>query len=382
MNVSTLILGVCFLMAGCACVYCVLVIVAALRFRATPEPPLDFAPPVSIFKPLHGLERDLDKILAGFCRQDYPEYEVLFAVGDPADPAVEVVQGLKRDFPGVPIRLVVADSCYGANRKVDSLDKMYREMRHQFMAISDSDMRVERHYLRRVMAQFRDPRVGLVTCFYRCQPGGTLASTFEAIGTTGEFHPSAMVARLLEGVKFAFGSTMATRKKLVEAIGGFPVLADYQGDDYEMGNRVAGLGHEVVISPYVVETVLPADTWRSMIQHQFRWVRSAAGSRPKGHVGLIFTYGLPFVLTALLLAPHSLAAWLLAATWLALRLSSAWVAGVYVLRDPTLRRNLLLLPVRELLSFGLWCASFFYKHITWKGRRYRVEKGKMIPLEE
>lgn len=380
MSISSAAFGFCLLMAGIACVYYLLVIVAALRFRSTPEPPLDFTPPVSVFKPLHGLERDIYEVLAGFCRQDYPEYEVLFGVGNEEDPAVEVVRRLQQDFPRLSIRLLIADRRYGTNHKVDSLDKMHREMRYQFLAISDSDMRVGPDYLRHIMAPFRDPQVGLVTCFYRGEQGGTLPSVFEAIGTSGEFHASAMVARMLEGVKFAFGSTTATRKELVEAIGGFPVLADYQGDDYEIGNRVARLGRMVVISPYVVDTVLPADTWRSMIQHQFRWVRSAAGSRPKGHAGLIFTYGLPFALAALALAPHSGAAWTLAGTWLVLRLASAWVVGVVVLNDPVLKKYLLLVPARDLVSFGLWLASFFYKRITWKDERFRLDKGKMRPV--
>lgn len=380
MTLSALLLGFCILMAGCACIYYLLVIAAALRFHSTPEPPLDFTPPVSLFKPLHGLERDLYEVLAVFCDQDYPEYEVLFGVGTPDDAAVEVVERLQRDFPGTRIRLLIADRRYGTNLKVDSLDRMYREMRYDFLAVSDSDMRVGRDYLRHIMAQFRDPHVGLVTCFYHCEPGGTFASTIEAIGSTGEFHPSAMVARMLEGVKFAFGSTMATRKQLVENMGGFPVLADYQGDDFEIGNRVAAMGHRVVISPYIVRTLLPADTWKTMLQHQFRWVRSAAGSRPKGHFGLLFTYGLPFVLATLAIAPRSHAVWAFAATWLFLRLLSAWVAGVSVLRDPVLKRNLWLLPVRDVVTFGLWAASFFYKKITWKGRRYRLVKGKMIPV--
>ncbi len=380
MSLSAVALGFCYLMGGIACVYCVFVIVAALRFRATPEVPLDFTPPVSVFKPVCGLERDIYEVLASFCRQDYPEYEVLFGVANLEDPAVDVVRRLQQDFPQVPIRLLVADRRYGTNRKVDSLDKMYREMRHRFLAISDSDMRVGPDYLRHIMAPFRDPQVGLVTCFYRGEPGGTLPSVFEAIGTTGEFHGSAMVARMLEGVKFAFGSTMATRKELVEAIGGFPVLADYQGDDYEIGNRVARLGHTVVICPYVVNTVLPADTWRSMIQHQFRWVRSAAGSRPKGHVGLIFTYGLPFALAAITLAPRAAAAWVLTGTWLVLRLASAWVVGVLVLKDRVLAKYLPLVPARDLLSFGLWVASFLYKRITWKDARFRLDKGKMRPV--
>ena len=382
-SISKLIVLVCLFLAGCACVYYILVIVAALRFRAAPGPAAEFTPPVSVFKPLHGLERNAYEVLAGFCRQEYPEYEVLFGVADPQDPATEVVRRLQQDFPQVPIRLLVADRRYGANRKVDSLDKMYREMRYRFLAISDSDIRVTPDYLRRVMAPLRNPRVGMVTCFYRGEPGGTLASLVEAIGLTGEFHPSAMVARMLEGVTFAFGSTVATRKELMEAIGGFSPLAGYLADDYELGHRVARLGHLVVFSHYVPHTVLPAHTWRSMLQHQFRWARTIAGSRPNGHRGLVLTYGLPFVLTALALVPHSAAAWSVAAAWLLLRLASAWVAGVLVLNDPILRKYLLLVPARDLLSFALWAASLVYHRITWKEERFVLDKGhkgKMRPV--
>lgn len=379
-HVIPLLVGICLFMAGCACVYHLLAILAACRFWATPEPPADFDPPVSIFKPLRGLERDCYELLAGFCRQDYPLYEVLFGVADPGDPVVPIVRRLQSDFPKLSIRLLIADRRYGANKKVDSLDKMHREMRYDFLAVSDGDMRAGPDYLRRIMAHFRDPEVGLVTCFYRAEPGGTLASIFEAIGITGEFHPSAMVARMLEGVKFAFGSTMATRKSLLEQIGGFPVMAD-ASDDYEIGNRVAALGKRVIISPYVVNTVLWADTWRTMVQRQFRWTCCTHASRPKGHTGLIFTYGLPFLLAALILAPHSLVVWAFLCTWLMLRLASASVANRLVLHDPVLNRYLPLVPLRDLLTFGMWAASFFYRRAIWRGEQIRLENGRMRAIQ-
>lgn len=379
MTAGGAILAVCVFFIVAACAYLLLAIVAALRFRATPEPPADFTPPVSILKPLHGLDRDLYDLLAGFCRQDYPKYELLFAVADAADPAAEVVRRLERDFPSLTIRLVVADRRLGTNRKVDSLDKMFREMRYEYLAISDSDMRVTPDYLRRIMAPFRDPKVGLVTCFYRGEPGGTLASVFEAIGITGEFHPSAMVARMIEGVRFAFGSTMATRKEVVEKIGGFGAIADLS-DDYEMGARVAALGHEVVISKYVVNTVLPADSWRTMTQRQFRWICCTAASRPAGHAGLIFTNGAPWALGALALAPQSAGVWGLAATWLILRLAAAFSGGVLALNDSVLKRYWFFVPLRDLLSFGMWLTSFFYKRTTWRDQQFRLAKGKMRPV--
>jgi ceramide glucosyltransferase len=372
--------AICLLLAGCACLYQALVVVAAWRFRTTPEPPADFTPPVSVFKPLRGLERGCYELLAGFCRQDYPVYEVLFGVADPNDPVVPIVHRLQEDFPSLPIRLLVADRHYGANKKIDSLDKMYREMRFEYLAVSDSDMRVGADYLRRIMAHFRDPankkEVGLVTCLYRADHGGTLASVFEAIGIAGEFIPSTMVARMLQGVRFALGSTMAARKELVEAIGGFPAMAN-ASDDYEMGSRVAALGKRVVISPYVADTVLPPDTWRTMIQRQFRWTCVVHASRPKGHTGLIVTYGLPFLLLALVLAPRSVAVWGALLAWLALRLGSAWLANRWLLRDRVLNKYLFLAPARDLLSFAMWLASFFYRRATWRGDRIRLENGRM-----
>jgi len=379
MTVTGVLLAIALLMVGCSCIYYLLAVIAALRFHATPEPPAGFTPPVSIFKPLYGLDRDMYELLANFCRQDYPEYEVLFGVHDLSDPAADVVRRLQAEFPQANIRLLVSNLRLGTNRKVDSLERMYREMRYEFLTISDSDMRVGPDYLRRIMAHFADPRVGLVTCFYRGEHGGTAASMFEALGFAGEFHPSAMTARMLEGVKFAFGSTMATRKELVPQFGGFPAIADLS-DDYEMGARIAALGYKVIISKYVVDTVLPADTWRTMLQRQFRWECCTAASRPAGHAGLIFTNGFPFVLASLALAPHSMLAWSFGAGWLVLRLSVALTGGVLVLDDPTMKRYWFLVPVRDLISFSLWSASFFYKRTTWRGEQFRLEKGKMKPV--
>lgn len=363
-----------------AIIYNALVIIAAVVFRKSAIRNLQstIPPPVSVLKPLRGVAHDLYPCLASFCRQDYPEYEILCCVESLDDAAVPVVQKLQRDFPNVPIRLLAVDRFYGANLKVNSLDRMVREMRHEYLAISDDDTSVGPDYLRHIMAELGDERVGVVTCPYRARPGGTAASRMEAVGITGEFFCGVLVARLLEGIRFALGSSMATRKELVEAIGGFPAMADYQADDFELGSRIAGLGYRNVLSSYVVELRLPADTWRSMIEHQYRWMRGQASSRPKGHLGLIFTYGSIFFLAALVLAPASHAVWWLGGTWLALRLGAAWMVGVVNLKDPVLRRYLFLVPPRELLTFGLWAASLFYRKVTWKGRRYVTANGKMI----
>ena len=377
-------LAICLFFVATAIVYNLLVVIAALRYRRQSAicnlqsaiPP----PPVSIFKPLKGAAPHLYDCLASFCRQDYPEYEILCCVADPVDPGTGVVQKLQRDFPERSIRLLTVDRRYGANQKVNSLDKMHREMRYPYMLISDDDIVVGPDYLRHVMAELADPQVGVLTCPYRGKPGGTVASLWEALGITGEFFCGVLAARMLEGVKFAMGSTMGCRKELLEAVGGFPVFADYLADDFELGSRVADLGHRGMLSRYVVDTMLPADTWGSMIRHQFRWIRSQASSRPKGHFGLILTYGSIFAVIALCLAPASPAVWTVAATWAVARIAAGWTVGAGALDDPTMRRFFWLLPVRELLTVALWAASLIFKTVYWRGESYRLEGGKMVRI--
>ena len=381
--VSNVPLAICLFFVGTAIVYNLLVIIAARRYlRQSAICNLQSAitTPVSIFKPLKGATPHLYDCLASFCRQDYPEYEILCCVAEADDPAVGVVQKLQSDFPGVSIRLLFVDRRYGANQKVNSLDKMNREMRYSYMLISDDDIVVGPGYLRHVMSEMSDPQVGVLTCPYRGKPGGTTASLWEALGITGEFFCGVFVARMLEGVRFAMGSTMGCRKELLEAVGGFPVFADYLADDFELGSRVAGLGHRGMLSRYVVDTILPADTWSSMIRHQFRWIRSQASSRPKGHFGLILTYGSVFAVTALLLAPSSLVVWAVAATWAVARMAAGWTVGAGALDDPTMRRYFWLLPVRELLTVALWAASLIFKTVYWRGESYRLEGGKMVRI--
>jgi ceramide glucosyltransferase len=222
--------------------------------------------------------------------------------------------------------------------------------------------------------------VGVLTCPYRSRPGGTAASRMEALGIEGEFFCGVMMARMLEGIKFAMGSTMGCRRERLEAVGGFPIFADYLADDYEMGKRISECGYRGVLSSYVVDTQLPADTWTSMIRHQFRWMRTQASSRPKGHASLIFTYGALFALMSLVLEPSSPLVWAMTGTWLVLRMAAGWTVGAGALGDPTVRRFFWLLPVRELLTVALWAASLVFKTVYWKGESYRIEGGKMVRI--
>lgn len=379
---SNAALAICLFFVATAIAYNLLVMVAArhyLRQSAIRNPQSTIAsPPVSIFKPLKGVAPHLYDCLASFCRQEYPEYEILCCVADANDPAVGVVQRLQNDFPGVSIRMLFVDRRYGTNQKINSLDKMYREMRYRHLLISDDDIVVGPDYLRQVITEMADPQAGVVTCPYRGKPGGTAASLWEALGITGEFFCGVFVARMLEGVRFAMGSTMGCRKEQLEAVGGFPVFADYLADDFELGSRIAALGHRGLVSRYVVDTMLPADTWSSMIRHQFRWMRSQASSRPKGHFGLILTFGSVFALAALVLAPASPAVWTAAGIWATARMTAGWTVGAVTLADPAMRRYFWLLPLRELLTVALWAASLVFKTVHWRGESYRLEGGKMV----
>jgi len=368
-------LAVIFLaLLAAAIAYNLVVIWAAESFRREPLPaaPAVF-PAISILKPLRGSSPWLYDCLASYCRLDYPEYELLCCTARADDPALEVVRRLQAEYPRV--RLFVADRSYGTNGKIDNLDKMYREMRHDILVVSDDDIIAPPDYLRRLAAELQDD-AGVVSCPYRGRPGSTAASVFEALGIAGEFFGGVFVTRKMEGLRFALGSTMMMRKARVEEIGGFPALADYLADDYELGARIAARGHRNVLSRVVVDTQLPSDSWGTMLAHQFRWMRTQAISRPAGHVGLGVTYGSLWSIGALALTGR--AALPLVLAWIVARCLTCWWTGVRVLADPTVRRWWWLAPVRELLTASLWAISLFRRTVTWRGERYRTVGGKMF----
>jgi ceramide glucosyltransferase len=350
---------------------------AALMWsRLQPAAPSGFLP-VSILKPLRGANPWLYDCLATFCRLDYPAYELLFCTARSDDPAVEVVHRLQADFPNVTLRLFVADKVLGTNAKIDNLDKMYREARHEILVISDDDIVVPRDYLQHLVADLEAPDVGVVSCPYRGKSGGTAASAFEALGIASEFFGGVFVARQMEGIRFALGSTMAVRKKRVAEIGGFPALADYLADDYELGARITAKGYRNVLSRTIVDTQLPPDGWRAMLAHQFRWMRTQAISRPAGHIGLGVTYGslwsIGLLVTPVFWHPHGFMT-----AWIVSRWIAAWWVGSRVLNDPVARRWWPLAPLRELFTASLWMLSLFRRTVIWRGERYRTVGGKII----
>src|SRR5713101_7592651 len=257
--------------------------------------PTQFVPPVSILKPLKGTDPEMYESFRSQCLQDYPEYEIIFGVSDPRDPAAELVERLKKEFPQRSIRLMVCPMNLGTNTKVSNLAQMLAVARYEYLIVNDSDIRVEPDYLRRVVAPLADPKVGMVTCLYRSVAGPTLGSRLESIGISTDFSAGVLAARQLErGIRFGLGSTLAFRRRDLEAIGGFEALADYLADDYELGRRIAEHNLKVALSESVVETYLPPYNLSGFFSHQLRWARTIRTSRPGGYAGLLFTFTLPW----------------------------------------------------------------------------------------
>jgi ceramide glucosyltransferase len=356
-------------------------IYAALDFFGSPNPiEPDFHPPITILKPICGLDSDAYENLASFCQQDYPKYQIVFGVRDPLDPSVEVVKQIIDDFPDIDIRLEVRDRTIGTNLKVSNLANAAEVAKYSILLIADSDIQVGPDYLRRVIQPMRDPSVGVVTCLYRSLTRGWMA-LIEALWISTEFHPSVLVARKVEGMKFALGSTIVIQRAALEAIGGFLAVADYLADDFRLGNLPAQAGYKVVLSDYVVEHVLATASFSDLIDRQIRWACCQRVSRPWGYLGLIFTHGTATSLLLLIATGGSILGWAgLAITW-STRLAMGWVVGVKSLKDPVATKFLLFVPLRDLMSFAVWCYSFLGNTVNWRGQRLRLTKGgKLVPV--
>ena len=311
------------------------------------------------------------------CQQDYPEYEIIFGVNESADPAVELVKQLQAEFPQRAIRLKVCSDNLGANIKVSNLVQMMKEARYENIIVSDSDIRVEPDYLRRVVGPLGDPKIGLVTCLYRGVPASTLGSRLESLGISTDFVPGVLVARQIEnGIRFGLGSTLAFRRRDLKAIGGFEAIADYLADDYELGKRIAELGLKVELSEVVVETFLPGYSFAEFIGHQLRWSRTIREVRRGGYVGLLLTYGFFWSVVALAASHGAAWAWGLLALTACARLIMAIVVRQRILCDFKVRPWLWLLPLHDLIAVALWIAGFGGNTISWRGKRFRLKDGK------
>jgi ceramide glucosyltransferase len=336
-------------------------------------------PPVSILKPLKGTDPEMYESFRSHCLQNYPEYEIIFGVSDPADPAVALVERLRKECPEQSIGLVICSEILGANVKVSNLVHMVRNAKYDVLIVNDSDIRVPPDYLRRITANLREQQVGMVTCLYRGNAAGTVGARLEALGISIDFSAGVLVAQELEGgVRFGLGSTLALRRTDLVSIGGFEALVDYLADDYELGARIADKGLRVRLADLVVETFLPAYSLQSFIDHQLRWARGIRDSRPWGYAGLVSTFGLMWSLLALILADGALWACLLVVVVLMARSWMAISVGKHVLHDAQVVRSLWLLPIRDLIAVLIWIASLMGHTVRWRGDTFRVQGGKLV----
>jgi ceramide glucosyltransferase len=376
------------LLALCPLVYYILSLYNIVEYfrslRRLPPRNDAFVPPVSILKPVRGIDSEAYENFASYCRLNYPTYEIIFAVTDPGDPVVPVIKKLQRDFPETRIRLATSVKRLGQNNKISNLYRLVKEAQYELLVMSDSDVRVEPDYLRELVATFANPDVGAVTSFYRCAGGGTLAADLAMLGMCSDSLPSALVARRLEGgVQFAFGWTMATTKERLAEIGGWESMADHHSDDFELGNRIARRGHRVEIMREAVSVVFPRETIREVFRQELRWAIGLRNVRPVAYAGMIFTHGLPWSLLAAFVAAS--AGWpLIAVSYLAvyfiLRIGVAWTAGVWGLRDHNVIGKLWLLPLRDAVTSVVWMVGLLSDRIRWRGSEFRVKNGLLTPI--
>ena len=377
--VSFFVAAVCALLGAAGAAYYVLAIRAALRFERERDAAAAsaFTPAVSILKSLKGIDPHMYAAFRSHCVLDYPVYEVLFGVHDPDEPALALVEKLRAEFPERQLRVVQCPEALGRNGKVSTLAQMLPQAQYEHIIINDSDIVVPPDYLERVMAPLASPKVRMTTALYRALPGKTLGSKLEALGISTDFAGGVIVARALEGgIRFGLGATIATTKTVLREIGGLEPLADYLGDDYELGARIAAAGHKIELADVVVETALPDYSLGEFWRHQIRWARNVKDRRPAQYLGLVATFGLPWAILAVMFWLSWWSCLVLAAAVFG-RFASAIVIGRGVLEDEYVGRDLWLVPVRDFVALAVWIASFFGNTVEWRGERFKLRKGKL-----
>jgi ceramide glucosyltransferase len=337
-----------------------------------------FTPAVSILKPVRGSDPDAYENFASFCRQDYPEYEIVFCVGSSEDEIVPIIQRLKLDFPTVPIRVLFGSLRVATNDKVAKLARLSQEAKYDYLAISDSDVRVSTDYLRNLIAPLSDAKVGAVTCLYVSTGEKTFVDKLQSIGMISDFYPGLFVARQLEGVKFALGPSIATTRAHLNQFGGYEKIKNQPGDDLLVGRLISEEGYEVELSQYVIQTVADYQSLSEFVHKRMRWLVVMRHMRPKGHFGLLFTQGLPWLLVALAVSPSANIALGLVLTYLAFRLTTIWMVGIWGLGRP-LWKLMPIVVLWDLLAFCLWLASFGKNTVRWRGGDYYILDGNLVP---
>lgn len=363
-------------------IYYLIVIYSSWRFFHEPLPPSPaspFTPPVSNLKPVRGLDPDAYENFASFCRQDYPDFELLFCVS-PGDPAVPVLEKLARDFPERRIRIIFQDISSGTNDKVNKLDRLVREAKHDIVVINDSDVRANPDYLRMVVAPLEDPKVGAVTCFYLPIEEKGFVESLQNIGMLSDFYAGVLVAKQLDGVKFALGTTIATRRQLIEGFGGYKAIENRPGDDLLVGRLIAEQGYEVKLPREAILTVPDFGSFRGLVLKRLRWFVVMRHMRPWGHLGLLLTQGLPWSLAAVAVHPTLAVVLGYLGGYALLRCAITWIIGIRGLKHPGVWARMPLIAVWDAVAFAIWLVSFTKNSIRWRNKDYYIRDGVLVPV--
>lgn len=366
---------------GIAAGYGLLTLTAVLKWHARrPAPQSSACPPVTMLKPLCGAEPNLYEHLRSFCQQDYPDYQIVFGVRDPADPALAVVRRLVDEFPTLPMAVVINPRLHGSNYKIGNLINMLERAQHEVLIIADSDVFVSPDYLACVTEPLRDPSVGLVTCVYRDVPTSGIWSRLGAMYINEWYIPSALLAALFGHRNYASGQTLCFRRQTLQAIGGFGAMTDQLADDYRLGELIRGLGLTIELSPTVVMAEHHETDLDSLSRHELRWLRTIRTLRPHSYRAIFLSFSLPLALCGLLLTAVDplwpATAWTLFAVALAARLGIHLAHRIGSGRP--LFSDLWLLPIRDLLLCWIWARSFCASRITWRGGEFDVDANGIM----
>jgi ceramide glucosyltransferase len=343
------------------------------RFRNRPARPVQAQPPVTILKPLHGLEPQLYENLRSFCRQSYPHYQVIFGARDERDPALEVARRLVLEFPDVDLCVVAGGPApHSANPKVENLQGMIGQAKHDLLVIVDSDIRVAADYLSAVAGAFSDPKVGAATCLYAGIPTGSTVTQLGAQIVNEHFMPSVLVAAMIEPLTYCFGATMAVRRDVLDAIGGLAALGEGIGDDFVLGKLASEAGFKVALSPYIARMTVADSDLQALWQHHLRWQRTVLAARPRGFAGSLVTYVLPLAALSALISRTPISGAMLAAA-AALRVLVHEESRTTF--APEVGLSPWFIPAADAFAFATWLAAFFGNDVTWRGSNFTIEPG-------
>jgi ceramide glucosyltransferase len=381
------LLGLAILGTFTSTIFLGLIVAGTIRFHRDArrakrsQPVLRILPPVSILKPVHGLEAHLKENLESFFRQDYPAYEILIAADDESDPALEVAREVSSRYPKIPCRILVTGKPPWPNPPAYSFCRMTELAEHEILVTSDSDVEVSPRYLQEVVAPLLDPKIGMVTCIYRGKNVTGFCSGMTALGMSVEMTAGVLVANLLEGINFGLGPTIAVKKEAVARIGGYEALGDYFANDFMIGNLIEKAGYNVVLSHHIIDHIVSQKTFQKMWCSQLRWAKSTRYSRPRGHFGSGLTFAVPFGLlgfaAAALLGKPGLGLALLGAALLN-RIIESWLVGWTVVRDPIALKRWWLYLLRDLLGFAVWAASYTAARAVWRSSHYELRRDKIV----